>query len=171
MRGCHQTAGMPLYPLMCTHKGWDTGQGLRLQAGLTNSNKTGSGSQNPKAQKIAVGRKNTQCLQSALPPPSPHSQAFTASLVPGRSPNLCSEESTENTRPVYWLLLASLADPPLPSSHSPPVGCSKMSAGLWGFRPKADRGVLARPGGERAVWKEEGEMQEVRSHHGHGVWW
>lgn len=91
MRGCHQTAGMPLYPPMCTHKGWDTGQGLRLQAGLTNSNKTGSGSQNPKAQKIAVGRKNTQCLQSALPPPpSPHSQAFTASLVPGRSPNLCS---------------------------------------------------------------------------------
>lgn len=46
-----------------------------------------------------------------------------------------------------------------------------MSAGLWGFRPRADRGVLARPGGERAVWKEEGEMQEVRLHHGKGVYW
>lgn len=46
-----------------------------------------------------------------------------------------------------------------------------MSAGLWGFRPRADRGVLARPGGERAVWKEEGKMQEVRSHHGKGMYW
>lgn len=40
-----------------------------------------------------------------------------------------------------------------------------MSAGLWGFRPRADRGVLARPGGERTVprrRKETGVSLRVR---------
>lgn len=36
-----------------------------------------------------------------------------------------------------------------------------MSAGLWGFRPRADRGVLARPGGERTVAERRGETQGV----------
>ena len=50
----------------------------------------------------------------------------------------------------------------LPSrqSHSPPVGCSRMSAGLWGFRPRADKGVLARPGGERTAPGIRGESWE-----------
>lgn len=39
--------------------------------------------------------------------------------------------------------------PPCP--HSPPTGCSKISAGLWGLSPSAESGVLARPGGERTV--------------------
>lgn len=36
-----------------------------------------------------------------------------------------------------------------------------MSAGLWGFRPRADRGVLARPGGERTVPERSGETKGV----------
>jgi len=38
-----------------------------------------------------------------------------------------------------------------PCQHSPPTGCSRISAGLWGFSPSAESGVLARPGGERTV--------------------
>lgn len=38
-----------------------------------------------------------------------------------------------------------------PCPHSPPTGCSRISAGLWGFSPSAESGVLARPGGERTV--------------------
>lgn len=38
-----------------------------------------------------------------------------------------------------------------PCLHSPPTGCSRISAGLWGFSPSAESGVLARPGGERTV--------------------
>lgn len=62
---------------MCTHthKCWDTGQGVRLRAGLTNSNNTGSRSQNPKAQKIAVGRKSTPM------PVEHHHQGVPASLA------------------------------------------------------------------------------------------
>ena len=58
------------------------------------------------------------------------------------------------------LPLAPLPIFPLP--NSPPVGCNRMSAGLWGFRPRADRGVLARPGGDRTVPGRRGETRGVR---------
>lgn len=60
-------------------------------------------------------------------------------------------------------VLLPLAPLPIfPLSNSPPVGCNRMSAGLWGFRPRADRGVLARPGGDRTVPGRRGETQGVR---------
>lgn len=47
--------------------------------------------------------------------------------------------------------------PAAPALHSPPTGCSRISAGLWGFSPSAESGVLARPGGERTVGTGEGK--------------
>lgn len=133
---------MPLYPPMCTHKGWDTGQGLRLKTGLTNSNKTGSRSQNPKAQKIAVGRKNTQCLQ--CPPPPPSSFPGIHSLLSPRKvpkPLLC-EESTENTCPGYWLLLASLAVSLPPFQPLTTCGVQQDVCWVVGFQAQSRQGCL-----------------------------
>lgn len=52
--------------------------------------------------------------------------------------------------------------PAVPTLHSPPTGCSRMSAGLWGFSPSAERGVLARPGGERTVGTGVGGNNRVK---------
>lgn len=138
-----------------THTCWDTAltQGARLPTGLTNSNRTGSGSQNPKAQKAVAGKKNTPKARRVAPPNYSSVAHRHGLLISRKVPqSLCSGRALVRT-PART---PGFSGPPtpfpsLPSNHSPPVGCRRMSAGLWGFRPRADRGVLARPGGERTV--------------------
>lgn len=87
VRGCHQTAGMSLYTPMCTHTrvlGHGPG-GSGFEQSSPTPTKLEAGLKKPKAQEIAVGRKNTPVPAEHLPQAS-----FTASSFPGRSPNLCS---------------------------------------------------------------------------------
>lgn len=119
-----------------TRKCWDTGHGVRLQAGLTNSNKAGSRSQNPKAQKIAVGGKNT---------PMPTEQERGPGIIHGLLlprkvlKSLLYEETTENACPGYRVLLAISLSP-----LQPLTTCRVQQDVRWvvGFQAQSRQGCL-----------------------------
>lgn len=151
---------------VCVHECLNTGARGSLASGreLTNSKETKARPQIPKSEDIGSGADPTSQWAGRLQRDLPVSIRASAWAQP-KLPT-CFQEVLDNPPPLGPAQdhrgppspHSSLWPPhrlPSSHSHSPPLGCNRISAGLWGFRPRADRGVLARPGGERTVRRKK----------------